>query len=134
MVKQATEPRARNKCVMAFTMRFSSKVDIEKLDEIARAHSLTRKDLLDLLAIEAVKQGFVPRQKGEGFRAFTPGGGVLSLAQESGYVSSGGNNLTEDEQHIFEQAREMAKNGFWYPAKQTLIDAGFDLEMIIVQK
>jgi hypothetical protein len=119
---------------MAFTMRFSPEVNIEKLDEIARIHSLTRKELLDILALEAVKQGFIPRQVGEGFRAFAPSGGILSLTQENGYVASGDNNLTEKEQKIFEQARNMAKQGIWYSAKQVLMDAGFNLEMITISK
>lgn len=119
---------------MAFTIRFSPEVNVEKLDEIARMHGLSRKALLDRLAMEVIEQGFVPRQPGEGFRASAPRGGFLALTQEDGYVASAENDLAEDERQVFEQARQMAKQGFWYPAKRMLLDSGFNLEMITVQK
>ena len=119
---------------MAFTMRFSPEVNVDKLDAIARMHGLSRKDLLDRLAIEAIEQGFIPRQPGEGFRASAPGGGFLALTQEDGYVASADSDLAEDERQVFEGARQMAKQGFWFPAKRMLLDSGFNLEIIAVQK
>jgi hypothetical protein len=55
-----------------------------------------------LPALEAVEAGFIPRQAGEGLKAFAPGGGVLSLLRENGYIRSGAGNLTGEEQRIFE--------------------------------
>jgi hypothetical protein len=122
------------KASMAFTMRFSDKVDIDRLDDLARQHGLARRDFLELLTLEAVEAGFIPRQAGEGLKAFAPGGGVLSLLRENGYISSGAGNLTGEQQRIFEQVRSLADRGFWIQAKHILVDAGFNLEIITNQK
>jgi hypothetical protein len=131
MVPENTSSR---RVSMAFTMRFSDKVDIDRLDELARQHGLARKDFLELLTLEAVEAGFIPRQAGEGLRAFAPGGGVMTLVRENGYITSGAGNLNEKEQRIFEQVKSLAEKGYWIPAKQTLTETGFSLESITIQK
>lgn len=113
---------------MAFTMRFSDDIDVEELDRLARnLHGVDRTQFINLLIRRAIEQGFVPRQVGEGYKATSPNGGILSLVQDEGYVSSGKYELTEGEVIVFEQARELADNGLWGAAKHILQTAGFEI-------
>ena len=113
---------------MAFTMRFSDDIDVEELDRLARnIHGVDRTQFINLLVKQAIKQGFIPRQVGEGYKATSPNGGILSLVQDEGYVSSGKNELTEKEMAAFEQARQLADSGLWDAAKHVLQTAGFEI-------
>ncbi|MCI0560561.1 MAG: hypothetical protein MN733_18905 [Nitrososphaera sp.] len=113
---------------MAFTMRFSDDIDVEELDRLARnVHGVDRTQFINLLIRQAIEQGFVPRQVGEGYKATSPNGGILSLVQDEGYVSSGKNGLSEEETTAFEQAHELASSGLWDAAKHILQIAGFEI-------
>lgn len=116
---------------MAFTMRFSDDINVEGLDHLARnIHGVDRTQFINLLIKQAIERGFVPRQVGEGYKATSHNGGVLSLVQNEGFVSSGNNNLTEEEATAFEQAREFASSGLWDAAKHILQTAGFEITNI----
>jgi alkyl sulfatase BDS1-like metallo-beta-lactamase superfamily hydrolase len=113
---------------MAFTMRFSDDIDVEELDRLARnEHGIDRTHFINLLIKQTIAQGFVPRQVGEGYKATSSNGGVLSLVQNEGFVSGGNNNLTEEEAAAFEQARQFASSGLWDAAKHILQTAGFEI-------
>lgn len=116
---------------MAFTMRFSHDVDVEKLDYLARSvHGVDRTHFINLLIKQAVKQGFVPRQVGEGYKAISNNGGVLSLVQDEGFVSSGKSGLTSAEVVAFEQASQLAGKGLWDAARYILQTADFTVTRI----
>lgn len=116
---------------MAFTMRFADDIDVEKLDHLARVvHGLDRTRFINLLIKQAVVQGFIPRQLGEGYKATSANGGVLSLIQDEGFVSSGKSGLTPPETTAFEQARQLASSGLWAAARHTLQAANFTVTNI----
>ncbi len=48
---------------------------------------------------------------GEGYLVSTPNGGRFSLIQQSGFVSSGGSGLTDKENDVYQQARDLAAQG-----------------------
>jgi hypothetical protein len=109
-------------------MRFRDEVDVPKLDEIARMHKLDRTTFLNELARLAICHGFVPMLLGEGYRATSPEGGVVAFTIDSGFVSSGASRLSNREVAIYQQARQLAEEGFWYPAKVCLIKGGFEVK------
>lgn len=111
---------------MAFTMRFSDKVDVEALDKIARLHGLKRTEFLNMLILQAIQQGFVPRFDGEGLRAFGSQGGVVSLRRVDNDVECDvDDSLTKNETAAMKKAASLTRQKLWYAAKQRLMDAGF---------
>lgn len=115
---------------MAFTMRFRDEVDVQKLDEIARMHKLDRTTFLNELAQLVIRQGFVPMLVGEGYRATSPEGGVVALTIDNGVVSSGASGLTNRENTVYQQAKQLAEDGFWHPARSCLIKGGFEVKNV----
>lgn len=123
-VKTKSVPFYEGETMAKFTSRFDD-VLVDALDQLAGQHKLSRNALLEYLAEQAIKQGFIPIRPGEGFIATTIHGGTLSLIQEFQFVSAGSNNLRPPEQEAFQQAKQWADMGLWHQARQTLTTAGF---------
>lgn len=114
----------------AFTLRLDEQLttDLDKLFPLLGFKS--RNHFLEHLALEAVKQGFIPTKAGEGYLVSTPSGGRFSLIQQSGFVSSGGSGLADVENEVFQQARDLAAQGLWLEARQLIESSGLQVEYI----
>ncbi len=114
----------------AFTLRLDEQLtaDLDKLFPLLGFKS--RNHFLEHLAIEAIKRGFIPSEAGEGYLVSTPNGGRFSLIQQNGFVSSGGNGLTDEENDVFQKARDLASQGQWFEARQLIELSGLQVEYI----
>lgn len=112
----------------AFTLRLDEQLtaDLDKLFPLLGFKS--RNHFLEHLAIEAIKRGFIPAKAGEGYLVSTPNGGRFSLIQQTGFVSSGGSGLTDAENTVFQQARDLASQGQWFEARQLIESSGLQVE------
>jgi hypothetical protein len=112
-----------------FTLRVDDDNLIERFDELARDHGLTRTGLIVQLMRDALDAGYAPRRPGEGLRAITGSGAEVSLERREKYVSSGRTGLLTDEQEAaFARACELAapeRGSQWVEARKTLEAAGF---------
>lgn len=114
----------------AFTIRLDD--DLTKaLDELFPLLGFkSRAQFLEHLAKKAVEKGFTPAKVGQGYLAKAPNGGSFSLIQQAGFVSSGGSGLTDEENDVFQRARELASQGQWHEARHLIHEAGLEVEYI----
>jgi hypothetical protein len=114
--------------VKKFTLRVESDL-VDKFDNLARDHGMTRTALILQLMEDALNAGYVPMRAGEGLRAITGSGAEVSLARHENYVSSGKHGLLNDDQEAaFAWAQQIVKpeNGNqWVVARKALEKAGF---------
>ncbi len=110
--------------MISFTSRFSEPL-IKPLDQLAAAHGLSRNAYLEYLAQEAVKRGFLPIKRGEGFEARSPSGALVSFVLDDPIVVSGQQSLAKSEQLTYVKARRLAEKGDWQAMKSLLVQSGF---------
>lgn len=114
----------------AFTIRLDDDLT-EALDRLFPLLGFkSRNQFLEHLAEKAVERGFIPAKAGQGYLVKSHNGGSFSLIQQAGFVSSGGSGLTDEEDDLFQQARELASQGQWYEARKLLREAGLEVEYI----
>lgn len=114
--------------VKKFTLRVDDEL-VERFDNLASEHGMTRTALIVQLMEDALNAGYVPMREGEGFRAITGSGAEIALTRHEKYVSSGKHGLLNDDQEAaFERACLIIspENGSqWVEARRTLEKAGF---------
>ena len=115
--------------MVKFTLRVNDDELVDRFDELARDHGMTRTALIIQLMKDALSAGYVPMREGEGFRAITGSGAEVSLTRHERYISSGKHGLLNDAQEAaFERAQALAspeRGSQWVEARKTLEGAGF---------
>lgn len=115
--------------MVKFTLRIDDDNLIDRFDELAREHGMTRTALIVQLMQDALNAGYVPMRSGEGLRAITGSGAEVALTRHEKYVSSGRTGLLSEEQEAaFERACVLAapeRGSQWVEARKTLEAAGF---------
>jgi hypothetical protein len=111
-----------------FTLRVTDKQLVQEFDELAKIHGMTRTAFIIQLMRDAVNNGFIPTQDGEGFRALTSNGGEATITRHNDYVSGGMRGLNKKQEAAFELAKKLAspeQGSQWIQARKTLEDCGF---------
>jgi hypothetical protein len=115
--------------MVKFTLRVDDDALIDRFDELARDHGMTRTALIVQLMQDALNAGYVPMRPGEGLGAITASGAEVSLTRHEKYVSSGRTGLLTDEQEeAFVRACLLVapeRGSQWVEARKTLESAGF---------
>lgn len=117
--------------MVKFTLRVGDKDLVDRVDELAEAQGMTRTAYIIQLLQDAVEANYLPSQDGEGFRAVTTTGGVVTLIRHNDAIAGGMSNLSAPEQAAYEWAKKLAgSGGRWIEARRVLEEAGFKVSKL----
>lgn len=100
------------------------------LDDLAKQANQSRQQYLLTRLAELAEIGPIPLRWGEGFKAYTPNGGEVTMKKLTESVQAGAKNLTQTQMDAYQRAKLVAhpKNGNkWAEARKILEDAGFEV-------
>lgn len=103
---------------------------LAELDRLAEAANQSRQQYLLTRLAELAESGPTPTRWGEGFKAFTPSGGEVTMRRLDESVQAGAKELTQEQMKAYQRAKLLAdaKNGSrWAEARKVLEDVGFEV-------
>lgn len=103
---------------------------LSQLDRLAETANQSRQQYLQSRLAELVESGPIPARWGEGFQAFTPAGGEITMRRLDESIQAGAKELTQEQMKAYQRAKLLAdpKNGSkWAEARKVLESAGFEI-------
>jgi hypothetical protein len=103
---------------------------VAELDRLAESANQSRQQYLLTRLAEMAEAGPIPTRWGQGFKAFTPDGGEVTIRRLTESVQAGAKQLTDAQYKAYQRAKLLAdpKNGGrWDEARRVLEQAGFEI-------